>query len=254
MPNPARTSAVRMTSRRKTRGMQTSRSTLMGSGLWWVAILSNALRADRLAHFTRRTRDEPLSLRIGRGGKPNPVIAADARRPAAFAPVEQPSSALRDVWPQGVVVNRLDGRRLDRRRCDSFGDDRCRALIWLDGSRPHDGFIDLEVGLERRAKLIVDASQLPQRPRQHPPDLGQPFRPNHEERDHQDEKDLLQAAAHFKHREWLRSLERRARRRLPSHTEGNGSSRRRESLRTTDTPWASPDRSSPELRSRRAPS
>src|SRR5262249_60624760 len=121
MPNPARTSAVRMTSRRKTRGMQTSRSTLMGSGLWWVAILSNALRADRLAHFTRRTRDEPLSLGIGRGGKPHPVIAADGRRPAAFPPGEQPSSALRDVWPQGVVVNPPDRRWADRPGSQAVG-------------------------------------------------------------------------------------------------------------------------------------
>jgi hypothetical protein len=147
--------------------------------------------------LARRTRDEPLSLGVGRGWEPHAVVAADARHPAAFSPVEQPSSALRDVWRRGFVVNRLANRRLDRRCCDRFAGDRCRrhALIKLDWKRPHDGFVDLEVRLQRRAELIAGASQLPDRPRQHPPDLGQPFRANHQERDHQDEKDLLQAAA-----------------------------------------------------------
>src|SRR5262245_60250464 len=72
--------------------------------------------------------------------------------------------------------------------------------MWLSGRmRRHDGFVHLEMRLQGRAERGAGTSQLPERPRQHSPDLGQSFRADHQERDDEDDQDLLQAAAELKH-------------------------------------------------------
>src|SRR5437899_4896143 len=71
---------------------------------------------------------------------------------------------------------------------------------------PGAGASRLRFGFNRGAELVARSAKLPHGPGHHSPDLGEPFRPDHQQGDHKDEEQLLKASAELKHDVTLRGL------------------------------------------------
>src|SRR5438093_1982525 len=74
------------------------------------------------------------------------------------------------------------------------------------GRGPRGRVVGVEVGFNRGAELVAGSAKLPHSPGQHPPDLGEPLRANHQQSDHEDDQELLNVTAELKHDVTLRGL------------------------------------------------
>ena len=91
-----------------------------------------------------QTGQETKPSRSASAAAGKPIVAADARRPAASSPVEQPSSALRDVWRRGFApTNCISARTVgvgcaEEDRSRRAGDSRSTRGGWQRRTDVHD--------------------------------------------------------------------------------------------------------------------